>query len=265
MTDKTQTVAAPDAHLHTVTEEEDDGSQNTAPAAKVMRGKSFIQKIKNTPIAMVTADNGDNEDQSMSSREEEEEEKKDKKKKNAKTVVKKVVKDKAPVYPEPPKGRKGGLPNRQDKVKQVEVETEENQDPVKESFANRKKLASKTASRKAPGVRKSAPGTGGIRRPHRFRPGTVALREIRRFQKSTDLLIKKLPFQRLVREVAQNYNSSIRFQPSAILALQEASEAMLAHVYEEAQLYTCALKKQVTLNLPCMRVAVRKELPTMFF
>lgn len=59
--------------------------------------------------------------------------------------------------------------------------------------APRKQLATKAA-------RKSAPATGGVKKPHRFRPGTVALREIRKYQKSTELLIRKLPFQRLVRE-----------------------------------------------------------------
>ena len=58
----------------------------------------------------------------------------------------------------------------------------------------RKQLATKAA-------RKSAPATGGVKKPHRYRPGTVALREIRRYQKSTELLIRKLPFQRLVREI----------------------------------------------------------------
>ena len=58
--------------------------------------------------------------------------------------------------------------------------------------APRKQLATKAA-------RKSAPATGGVKKPHRYRPGTVALREIRRYQKSTELLIRKLPFQRLVR------------------------------------------------------------------
>ena len=65
----------------------------------------------------------------------------------------------------------------------------------------------------------------GIKKPHRFRPGTVALREIRRYQKSTELLIRKLPFQRLVREIAQDFKTDLRFQASAIAALQEASEA----------------------------------------
>ena len=84
--------------------------------------------------------------------------------------------------------------------------------------APRKQLATKAA-------RKSAPATGGVKKPHRYRPGTVALREIRRYQKSTELLIRKLPFQRLVREIAQDFKTDLRFQSSAVLALQEASLA----------------------------------------
>ncbi|GKU96817.1 hypothetical protein SLEP1_g10009 [Rubroshorea leprosula] len=61
--------------------------------------------------------------------------------------------------------------------------------------APRKQLAAKAA-------RKSAPATGGVKKPHRFKPGTVALREIRKYQKSTELLIRKLLFQSLVREIA---------------------------------------------------------------
>ncbi|KAF6298664.1 hypothetical protein mRhiFer1_006172 [Rhinolophus ferrumequinum] len=76
--------------------------------------------------------------------------------------------------------------------------------------APRKQLATKAA-------RKSAPSTGGVKKPHRYRPGTVALREIRRYQKSTELLIRKLPFQRLVREIAQDFKTDLRFQ-SAIHA-----------------------------------------------
>ncbi|KAF3791984.1 histone H3-3 [Nymphaea thermarum] len=57
-------------------------------------------------------------------------------------------------------------------------------------------------------ARKSAPTTGGVKKPHRYRPGTVALREIRKYQKSTELLIRKLPFQRLVREIAQDFKVS---------------------------------------------------------
>lgn len=59
-----------------------------------------------------------------------------------------------------------------------------------------------------------------MKKPHRYRPGTVALREIRRYQKSTELLIRKLPFQRLVREIAQDFKTDLRFQSAAIGALQ---------------------------------------------
>ena len=74
-------------------------------------------------------------------------------------------------------------------------------------------------------ARKLAPATGGIKKPHRYRPGTVALRDIRKYQKSTELLIRKLPFQRLVRQIAQEFKQELRFQSTAILALQEAGEA----------------------------------------
>jgi histone H3/H4 len=76
--------------------------------------------------------------------------------------------------------------------------------------------------------------------------GTVALREIRKYQKSTDLLIRKLPFQRLVREIAQDFKNDLRFQSSAIAALQEAAEAYLVGLFEDANL--CAIhSKRVTI------------------
>ena len=95
--------------------------------------------------------------------------------------------------------------------------------------APRKQLATKAA-------RKSAPATGGVKKPHRYRPGTVALREIRRYQKSTDLLIRKLPFQRLVREIATEELETSRFQARALTALQEAAEAYLIGLYEDTNL-----------------------------
>jgi histone H3 len=91
----------------------------------------------------------------------------------------------------------------------------------------RKALATKAA-------RKSAPATGGVKKPFRFRPGTVALRMIRKYQKGTELLLRKLPFQRLVREIAQDYRSDLRFQSLALLALQEATEAFLVGLFEDA-------------------------------
>jgi len=115
--------------------------------------------------------------------------------------------------------------------------------------APRKQLATKAA-------RKAAPSFGGIKRPHRYRPGTVALREIRRFQKSTDLLIKKLPFQKLVREIAQDYKVDIRFQSSAIMALQEIAEAYLVGLFEDTNL--CAIHaKRVTILPKDMQLARR--------
>jgi histone H3 len=108
--------------------------------------------------------------------------------------------------------------------------------------APRKQLATKAA-------RKSVPATGGVKKPHRYRPGTVALREIRKYQKSTELLIKKLPFQRLVREIAQDFSSDrdLRFQSTAILALQEAAEAYLTGLFEDTNL--CAIHaKRVTIQ-----------------
>ena len=84
------------------------------------------------------------------------------------------------------------------------------------------------------------------KKPHRYRPGTVALREIRRYQKSTELLLRKMPFQRLVREVAQDFKCDLRFQSSAILALQEASEAYLVGLFEDTNL--CAIHaKRITI------------------
>lgn len=85
-----------------------------------------------------------------------------------------------------------------------------------------------------------------VKRPHRYRPGTVALREIRKYQASTELLIRKLPFQRLVRKVALDYNADLKFQSSAILALQEAAEAYLIGLFEDTLL--CAKHaKRVTI------------------
>ena len=93
----------------------------------------------------------------------------------------------------------------------------------------------------------SAPTACGVKKPHRYRPGTLALREIRKYQKSTELLIRKLPFQRLVREIcADNLGKDLRFQSAAVLALQEASEAYLVGLFEDTNL--CALhSKRVTI------------------
>ena len=81
---------------------------------------------------------------------------------------------------------------------------------------------------------------------HQYRPGTVALHEIRRYQRSTEVLIRKLPFQRLVREIVQDFKADLRFQSATIMALQEASEAYLVGLFKDSNL--CAIHaKRVTI------------------
>lgn len=112
--------------------------------------------------------------------------------------------------------------------------------------APRKQLATKSARKTA-----DTPASGATKR-HRYKPGTVALREIRRYQKSTERLIRKLPFQRLCRSIIcreKNRNSTvdgIRFQGPALVALQEATELYLVGLFEDALL--CAQHaKRVTV------------------
>ncbi|MFA6159122.1 MAG: hypothetical protein WC763_05885 [Candidatus Paceibacterota bacterium] len=97
------------------------------------------------------------------------------------------------------------------------------------------------------GATPTAPGGETTKRRHRFRPGTVALREIRRYQKSTDLLIRKLPFQRLVREIAATFRTDIRFQLSAMAALQESAENYMVGLFEDSNLCTIHAKR-ITLG-----------------
>jgi len=132
-----------------------------------------------------------------------------------------------------------------------------------EAMARTKQTARKSTGGKAPrkalatkAARKSAPSTGGVKKPHRWRPGTQALREIRRYQKSTELLIRKRPFQMLVREVAQDFKADLRFQSHAIAALHEASEAYLTSLFEDTNL--CAVHaKRVTIYPKDMQLARR--------
>jgi histone H3 len=105
-------------------------------------------------------------------------------------------------------------------------------------------ITGKAPRKQFPAMTATMHGADAFKKPQRFRPSTVALRQIRPYHKSTELLIKKVPFQRLVREVAQKYKvriacksdsriyetvqADIRFQSSALLALQEAAEAVSA-------------------------------------
>lgn len=111
---------------------------------------------------------------------------------------------------------------------------------VAPSFSN---LVSLSLSSSSPSKLSLSTTLGGVKKPHRYRPGTVALREIRKYQKSTDLLIRKLPFQRLVREIAQDFKTDLRFQSSAVLALQEAAEAYLVGLFEDTNLAAIHAKR----------------------
>ncbi|XP_059571251.1 histone H3-like centromeric protein A [Alligator mississippiensis] len=102
--------------------------------------------------------------------------------------------------------------------------------------------------------RRALPGP----RRRRYRPGQRALLEIRKYQRSTDLLIRRLPFARVVREICLNYTRGVDFhwQAMALLALQEAAEAFLVHLLEDS--YLCAIHaKRVTLFPKDMQLARR--------
>eukprot|EP01120_Amphizonella_sp_Union-15-10_P017065 TRINITY_DN934_c0_g1_i1.p1 TRINITY_DN934_c0_g1~~TRINITY_DN934_c0_g1_i1.p1 ORF type:complete len:134 (-),score=12.38 TRINITY_DN934_c0_g1_i1:134-535(-) len=127
-------------------------------------------------------------------------------------------------------------------------------------MARTKQTARKSTGGKAPRkmIASSAPRPpiSGIKKPHRFRPGTVALREIRRFQKSTELLIRTMPFQRLVREIGQDYKSDLRFQSAAVAALREAAESYVVGIFEDSNL--CAIHaRRITLMPKDMQLARR--------
>lgn len=105
---------------------------------------------------------------------------------------------------------------------------------------------------------------GGVKKTHRFRPGTVALRDIRKYQKSVDLLMRKAPFQRLVREVTQQIHPDLRFERGAIAALQEAVEAYLISLFGHTQIIAIRCKR-VTIMPQDMAVVryIRGEAPNL--
>ena len=119
------------------------------------------------------------------------------------------------------------------------------------------KKAKKKGKKVQGGVKQQPASQKDKPKVRQYRPGTVALREIRRYQKSTELLIRKLPFQRLVREIAQDLGKmNMRFQSGAIMALQEASEAYLVSLLEDSNL--CAIHaKRVTIMPKDIQLARR--------
>ena len=143
----------------------------------------------------------------------------------------------------------------QEELRRVLAKKKEEQHAAQEAKAAKAAKAAKKSSVKAP--------KGGVKKPCRYRPGTVALKEIRRYQKSTDLLIWKLPFQRLVQEIAGDHKvitsplcSKVKFQSAAIMALQKASEAYLVGLFEDTNL--CAIHaKRVTIMPKDIQLARR--------
>ena len=172
----------------------------------------------------------------------------------------------------PPGPRKtvGGQPKPSTSAQQRLKPKKPSAQSVKEAQAELKRILAekreekrkKAAARMAKKSGQKAP-KGGVKKRYRYRPGTIALKQIRQYQKSTDLLIRKLPFQRLVREIACDSEEiksplcgKIRFQSAAIMALQEAAEAYLVGLFEDTNL--CAIHaKRVTIMPKVIQLARR--------
>lgn len=119
-------------------------------------------------------------------------------------------------------------------------------DPKKTSagghpLARKEGLNAKHSGGKCP---RTKPDQTAMKKLHRYRPGTVALREIRKYQKTTEPLIPRAPFKRLVKEVARDISPQIRFQQHALAALQEATEAYLVSLFEDTQLLAIHARRQ---------------------
>ena len=169
----------------------------------------------------------------------------------------------------PPGPRKtvGGEPkpstSAQSKHKPSAWSVREAQEELKKVLAKKREEERKKATaRMAKKGSQKAP-KGGVKKRYRYRPGTVALKQIRQYQKSTELLIRKLPFQRLVLEIANDSEiitsplcGKVRFQSATIMALQEAAEAYLVGLFEDTNL--CAIHaKRVTIMPKDIQLARR--------
>jgi len=124
-------------------------------------------------------------------------------------------------------------------------------------MARVKQIAGKSIAGMRPAFgTKTLPISKNAKKPHRYRPGTVALREIRKYQKTAEHLIRKAPFQRLVREVAATYRPDLRFQSAAVMAIQEAAEAYIVGVFEDTNLAALHAKR-VTIMPKDLKLARR--------
>ena len=172
------------------------------------------------------------------------------------------VNPKGPSTGEPPEPHPGMLPPGPKKIaggSKPALNPGQRSGSIKAHLAGLQKKAAAKAAKKSG---QKAP-KGGVKKRYRYRPGTVALKQIRQYQKSTELLIRKLPFQRLVREIAGDSEiitsplcGKVRFQSAAIMALQEAAEAYLVGLFEDSNL--CAIHaKRVTIMPKDIQLARR--------
>lgn len=146
----------------------------------------------------------------------------------------------------------GKMPNENGEMTQIVFNDEEQQ----KSMVNKIRDARKNGKTLKISHKPPPNNEQGLVKKHRYRPGTVALREIRKYQKGTEMLVRKLPFQRLVREIAQDYKTDLRFQGSAILALQEASESFLVTFFENTN-YCAIHAGRVTIMPKDMQLSRR--------
>ena len=173
---------------------------------------------------------------------------------------------KGPSTGEPPEPDLGMLPPGPKKIaggSKPALNPGQRSGSIKAHLAKLKKAPAKKEAAKAAKKSGMKAPKGGVKKRYRYRPGTVALKQIRQYQKTTELLIRKLPFQRLVREIACDTDvirsplcGKVRFQSAAIMALQEASEAYLVGLFEDSNLWAIHAK-QVTIMPKDIQLARR--------
>ena len=115
-------------------------------------------------------------------------------------------------------------------------------------------------------LRRNKSLTRGVKKPNRYCPGLLALREIRRYQQSTECLIKRTPFNKLIKEISQQYrvcpycpgmpSVQVRFQSTALAALQEAAENFIVGLFEDMNLLA-GHARRVTVMPQDIRLALR--------
>lgn len=117
----------------------------------------------------------------------------------------------------------------------------------KDKVKKKEKAAAKTATpQKSKGGKSKSKKTSksrGEKKTRHFKPGTVALREVKRYQKTSGFLIASLPFERLVREVAQDFKADLRFSRSAVALIQLITEHYLVGILEESVLVAISAKR----------------------